>query len=157
MPHALDLPRLDDRPPRYGCGPSFGMLGPSRVLISLRTLPPEYSHLADVCAVLTDQGGDEGSWSATWTAQFADGSRANCSITWSDPVLGSWIVTAAWFEAGGALRGLASRDVHNFTWGFPGIFLEDSAGDLDNATIYRIGEWQTVSERFPAATFPDTL
>lgn len=155
MPHALDGPQPDNRPPAYGCGHSFGMLGPSRIVVEWLDIWEGQEHLAlFVCAHDSDVH-DSGGTISQWYGELADGSNVNFELSILDLPEATWHLQAEVNRVAPAGTGRAILDVVNFVWGFAPIVLEASPFGGWAARVHRIGEWQTVMERFPAVTFPD--
>lgn len=157
MPHALDGPQVDTRPPLYGCGPSFGMLGPSRLIVLAGALPTGLEHYAGGWIVShKTQGFGSPPWSAQWQGEFPE-LTVNVFLSWLTPATGLWRLNVDVNSGNPAYLGGATRLVTNFTWQFPGIPITEDTNTYDDMIIGRIAEWQTISEKFPLASFPDEL
>lgn len=156
MPHPLDIPQVDERPPGYGCGPSYGMLGPSRLVIMPAFVPDGFSAFASGMVVpYLLEGSGSPFWFAQWKAILPD-LEVSCFLSLIDPYTGSWRMNVDLNATPFTASGGATRLFTNFTWQFPSIALtDDTTENWGNFLVFRIGEWQTVTQRFPDAVFPE--
>lgn len=152
-----DGPVLDARPPSYGCGPSFGMLGPSRLVVTFSDIPAGWGHYAGgvVLAHRADNYGGSPPFFAEWRGIWAD-LRVAAFLSLIVPSTGFWRLNVDVNTTPAGSGGTALLETTNFTWQFPTIALPDG-GLWAPAAVHRIAEWQTITERFPAAAFPDAV
>jgi len=155
MPHPLDLPREDTRKPRFGCGRSFGMLGPTRLVLQFSTLPPGWVREGTLCLPHTSDFFLPDFTHSMWSTVYANGDDAHFTLTSLSPVLGTWLLQSQVWQAATSTQYVASREVVNFQWGFAPHYLDDQVIGPSTSYVFRVGEWQTVSERFSAVAFPD--
>lgn len=148
---------MDNRPPAYGCGPSFGMLGPSRLVVTFSDIPAGWAHYSGgvVLGHLADNYGGSPPFFAQWRGIWDD-LRVSVFLSCIVPATGFWRINADVNTTPPGSGGTAILETTNFTWQFPSVVLPD--GDAwAPAAVHRIGEWQTITKRFPAAAFPDEV
>lgn len=152
-----DGPVLDTRPPGYGCGPSFGMLGPSRLVVTFGDIPSGWEHYEGGVALgyVGQFFGGSPPYFAQWRGIWDD-LRVSVFLSLIVPATGFWRINCDVNTTPAGSGGTAIRETTNFTWQFPQINLTD--GDLwTPAAVFRIAEWQTITKRFPAVAFPEEV
>lgn len=157
MAQVNDGPVVDTRLPAFGCGPSFGMLGPSRLVVSFGDIPTGWEHYAGGVALghVGDFYGGSPVFFAQWRGIWSD-LRVSAFLSLIVPSTGFWRLNVDINTTPPGSGGTALREMTNFTWQRPNITLPD--GDLwAPASVSRIAEWQTISKRFPLAAFPDEV
>lgn len=155
MTHPLDGPQEDARWPGYGAWPSFGMLGPSRVVLRFGGLPVGFEQYADgVCLGYKTEGFVSPPWFAQWQCIRSD-ATFNLFLSWLTPQTGLYRMSVDINATPPSASGGATRLVNNFTWQFPPVVLTDDLTPWGSIAVYRVGEWQTVTERFPSVLFPE--
>jgi len=155
MPHPLDGPQVDNRPPLYACGPSFGMLGPSRLFVAIPpTLWPEPLQPNQFIVPYAGVQTTPFPWQGRWLGSYPNNTLL-IALTNSHAANGTWqLLVHSLGKADTRYDWLGTLDTFNFTWQFPSIFVDNDFGG-DTAQVGRIAEWHTVSERTPLAIFPD--
>lgn len=152
-----DGPVLDTRPPGYGNGPSFGMLGPSRLVVSIANLPPALAFLAGgaVLGYRLQQFGGSPHFFAQWRGTWAS---VQVSVFFSlvFPLVGTWRWNMDLNSSPPTHSGSSFVQGYNFVWVNSPIELT-TGSPYAGTTIHRVQEWQTITERFPAAAFPDSV
>lgn len=153
-----DEPRPDTRPPAYGCGPSFGMLGPSRVFVLPAYVPEGFEDSSGGFALpFLTEGTGSPPWFAQWKGVFDD-----CEVSLFLSCLnlrdGLWRMNVDLNATPPTASGGATREFTNFQWQFPVVILSDDITEnWGNFAVYRIGEWQTVTARFPNARIAEEV
>lgn len=155
---SLDEPQVDTRPPGYGCGYSFGMLGTSRLCVRPATVPEGYEAFSEGIVVpYLLEGSGSPFWFAQWKAEFEE-LDVSVFLSLLDPHDGWWrlnvdINAAVFSDSGGA-----TREFTNFIWQRPAIALTDSTtANWGNILVYRVPEWQQPSIRFPGVRIPEDV
>jgi|SRR6187549_3541717 len=158
MPHPLDGPQVDERPPGYGCGWSFGMLGPSRLVVLSGYVPEGFEEAAGgMCVPYLLEGSGSPFWYAQWKGVF-ESFELSIFLSLLNPHTGAWRLNGDLNATPPTASGGATRSFTNFTWQFPSIVLSDDTGsNWGNLAVYRIAEWQTVTARFPECLFPEDV
>lgn len=157
MAIVIDGPVVDERPPAFGCGPSFGMLGPTRLVVVSGDIPTGWEHYAGglVLGHVADTYGGSPPFFAQWRGVWSD-VQVSVFLSLIVPSIGLWRLNADFNTTPPTGSGVVTREFTNFQWQMPMIALSD--GDQwAPCGVYRIAEWQTVSERFPDAAFPDEI
>lgn len=152
-----DGPVVDNRIPGYGCGPSFGMLGPSRLVVTFTYLPVGWEHYAGgvVLGYRQEVYGGTPPYFAEWRGIWSD-IRVTAFLSLIVPSTGFWRISVDINTTPPGSGGSAIKETTNFTWQRPAIALPDG-DEWAGAFVHRIAEWQTITKRFPLATFPDDV
>lgn len=150
-------PVVDTRIPGFGCGPSFGMLGPSRLVVSFGDIPTGWEHYQGgvVLAHRADTYGGSPPFFAEWRGIWDD-LRVAVFVSLVVPATGLWRVNCDVNTTPPGFGGTALLETTNFTWQFPQVNLTEG-GLWAPAAVFRVAEWQTITERFPDAAFPEEV
>lgn len=154
----FDEPRYDDRPPGFACGLSFGMLGPTRLVVVPAFAPEGFeAYESGLLLPYRLTGGGSPPWFAQWRGTW---SNVQCSVFLSllNASAGLWRMNVDLNATPPSSSGGATREITNFTWQFPGVVLSDDvSANWSNFIVYRVAEWSTPSERFPGLAIPDAV
>jgi len=152
-----DGPVLDERLPAFGCGPSFGMLGPTRLVVAFANIPAGWESYSG--GMVLGHRGDVYGGSPPFFAEWGgiwDDVRVAVFFSLVVPSTGFWRINADVNTTPPTGSGGCLLETTNLTWQFPPLIL-GGGGPWGSAAVHRIAEWQTITERFPGAAFPDEV
>lgn len=132
------------------------MLGPSRVVVVPEITPVGFEdYLGGVCLPYKLEGGTSPLWFAQWQC-VRDDATWNMFVSLFNPVTESWGMNVDINATPPTASGGATRALIPFQWQFPPYLLNESlTANWGTMLVYRIGEWQTVTARFPNCLFPE--
>lgn len=155
MPHALDGPQVDDRPPGYGTTLSFGPLGPSRVAVQINDPPEGYEVLDDTVIVPLLVWTMAPVYVSAWRGQIG---AVRLFVIWQPTTIntGQWRMrTGVQLVGTDPAPRWGNETGFNFTWVATAraVIAEDLTFPFGG--VLKVAEWQTCSIRFPGCVFAE--
>lgn len=138
----------DTRPPGYMSGPSFGMLGPSRVLFVIASaVVPSWPAGYYAMGRGGSSAADADPFQCYWTGGQPGGQQATLQLesTHGDPVGTVFLLTLTTGTIPTFWQWKATRS--NFVWPYTGISMTpNTAWTLQIAAFRRLAEWVDITE-----------
>jgi len=155
MPIPIEEGQPDSRLPGFGSGLSFGMLGPTRVVLSSGSLPPILQPYALVCLAFEEEEDNHELYAATWRGHWSDGTDIALTIQVFDLYAGSWVMQCSYHTGIPPTSRHAQQEFTNFQWQMPPFTLAETGVGGFLANCYRLREWEYLYDRFPGCVIPD--